>query len=339
MPYIHPNFQDCVIYLYPSRKAANLGEGFGGTGFLIAYPSEVQDYHYYAVTNLHVIEEAKSPVIRLNTRDGKSDPLEYEQGDWIPHPDGDDLAVCPIALPLTAYQNQALNWNLVALDQHLIRQAEVCAGADVFMVGRFISHDGKQRNTPALRFGNIAMMPEEPIRGYKGHEQECFLVEMRSMSGYSGSPVSLALPEPQYEPLARNPFPAAIPFKNILLLGVDCSHIPQDAAVMIPSDKDDEEDQEHPDGWYVKANTSMAAVIPTWRLKGLLEENEDLKMQRKIEDERRLAQKQRKERRSGFERDAKKPQEKSDITPAGFEDALKKVFPRPSESESESDET
>jgi hypothetical protein len=310
VPEIHKQFLECVVYLYPSRVAAKEGQDFGGTGFLIGYPSEVENYHFYAVTNAHVIDEG-SPVIRLNTHDGKSDVLEYACDDWITHPGGDDLAVCPIKPPLDAYKNIALNWNLVVVSEEFMRNKHASyVGAEVFMVGRFVNHEGKQKNTPAVRFGNIAMMPEEPIKGYKGHEQECFLVEMRSHGGFSGSPAFLALPERTY---SVQPDPgimpsdwvytpqAPIPYSHIKLLGVDCSHISLREPVMMPNPKVGEEDKEHPEGWYVKTNTSMAAVIPTWRLEDLLESHEDLKMQRKIEDERRLEKKQRRERRGSFE--------------------------------------
>jgi hypothetical protein len=49
-------------------------------------------------------------------------------------------------------------------------------------------HEGRQKNSPTARFGNIAQMPNEPVI-IKRFEQECFLVEARSIGGYSGSPV------------------------------------------------------------------------------------------------------------------------------------------------------
>lgn len=325
VPSIHKQFLECVVYLYPSRKAADEGKRIGGTGFLIGYPSEVDGYHFYAVTNKHVIRDGKSPVIRLNTRDGKTDILEFAEDDWIDHKEGDDLAVCPIALPLAVYQNNALNWNLVQVPKRWI-DPETDIGEDVFMVGRFINHEGRQKNTPAVQFGNISMITDEPIVLDDGQEQECILVEMRSQSGYSGSPVFLARPEKGvYEPNSRNPFPAPIPYSHIFLLGVNCAHIPDYHPVLIPSRKDDEEDEEHPEGWYVKSNTSMVGVVPSWRLAVLLEGDEDLKEKRKIEDERRLKEQQQKERRGRAVRDVLRPAEEEGLTPEGFEDALKRA--------------
>jgi hypothetical protein len=32
------------------------------------------------------------------------------------------------------------------------------------MLGRYVDHDGVQRNAPTARFGHVAMLPFEPIR-------------------------------------------------------------------------------------------------------------------------------------------------------------------------------
>jgi hypothetical protein len=45
-----------------------------------------------------------------------------------------------------------------------------------------------KRTPPTARFGNIAQMPNEPVI-IKRFEQDCFLVEARSIGGFSGSPV------------------------------------------------------------------------------------------------------------------------------------------------------
>ena len=222
-------------------------------------------------------------------------------------------------MPLDAYKNNALNWLLVAIDKGFI-DSDIHIGADVFMVGRFINYEGKQQNTPAVRFGNIAMISDEPIELNDGHEQECILVEMRSHGGYSGSPVFIALPERPYVPeSSSNMFPAPIPYSHIRLLGIDCGHIRDTATVMIPNPDPNKDDEEHPQGWYVTTNTNMSAVVPTWRLSKLLENHKDLKMQRKIEDEQRLEKQQRRERRPRFKRDSVKPKEIGGVTGEGFE--------------------
>jgi hypothetical protein len=58
-----------------------------------------EDWGYtFCVTNSHVIREAASPIVRLNTKDGGKDIIEFNQDEWVHHQDGDDLAVCLIGM-------------------------------------------------------------------------------------------------------------------------------------------------------------------------------------------------------------------------------------------------
>ena len=58
------------------------------------------------------------------------------------------------------------------------------------MVGLFADHEGKEKNNPLARFGNISMLanPESPIL-WKNKPFERHIVDMHSRSGFSGSPV------------------------------------------------------------------------------------------------------------------------------------------------------
>lgn len=60
-----------------------------------------------------------------------------------------------------------------------IEQFQVDPGDEGFMVGKFVSHEGKDQNLPAARFGNLSMLPYEPVRTGRGLLQEV-LVECRS---------------------------------------------------------------------------------------------------------------------------------------------------------------
>src|SRR5438445_660680 len=71
-------------------------------------------------------------------------------------------------------------------------------GGTGFLLGWFISHSSKQTNQPLARFGNIAMMPGEKVVDGRGLRVEAYLVEMRSLSGYSGSPVFVYLAPGSY---------------------------------------------------------------------------------------------------------------------------------------------
>jgi hypothetical protein len=283
MPRIHNDFLECSIYIYPSKEAAEKGVRAGGSGCLVLIKSPVKGYsHAYAVTNSHVIREGNSSVIRLNTIRGEKDILEFEYADWIHHPDGDDLAVCPIDFPSDQYSVRFIDRDKYFITDTSIRYFDIGVGDQTFMVGRFISHEGKQRNTPSVRFGNIAMMPNEPVRNTRGYMQESFLVETRSIGGYSGSPVFVYIPN--YE----NRFPEE-PRGVVRLLGIDWGHLPfQSFDPVHPFDKVvDASGTSHPDGWRVASNTGMAAVVPAWKLDELLNIPELLR-QREQEDEELL---------------------------------------------------
>lgn len=281
MPRIADQYLDTVLYLYPSATDAHLGESVGGTGFLISINSdEHEDLSFlYAVTNSHVIREGASPVIRLNTQEGDKDVLEFSQDDWVHHQDGDDLAVCPLLMVDTSLYRYRSIPPRMFFTHELAQEYGVGPGDDVFTVGRFINHEGRQRNTPSVRFGNISMMPFEPIRNSRGIMQESFLVETRSLGGYSGSPVFIEI-----DPMVGRP---AIHGGDRLaegaeggtwLLGVDWGHLPIYEPV-----KEEDRRTNVPERWVVESNSGQMAVVPAWRLQELLNQ-EELVMQRKSID-------------------------------------------------------
>jgi hypothetical protein len=203
MPRIPDALLDCVLYLYPSEAAAEDGERLGGSGFLFGVPVGENRTMLFVVTNKHVVDSG-SMVVRINTVDGRKDIVPLDHVEWIAHPDGDDLAVCPVGLNAAHHR---LGWLMPhnLLTKAMIDDLDIGIGDDVFMVGRFVSHEGRQRNLPSVRFGNIAQMPVEPILMEGGFAQECFLVEARSIPGYSGSPVFFILPPQQKSPFQMNP--------------------------------------------------------------------------------------------------------------------------------------
>ena len=277
VPRIEQKYLDCSIYLYNSETSARKGENSGGSGFLVSVrekppfdpvrypmPREIllPPEHFYAVTNRHVARRG-FPIIRLNMIDGEQDIIPLEHGDWIPHPDGDDLAVVPIDLPENKHRYYAVNsWSFV---KKVNAFSDFGAGDDTFMVGRFFSHSGKQRNTPSLRFGNIAMLPFEKVKLDDGFMQEAFLVETRSISGFSGSPVFVYEPTSETRLLDGGWESSGISdlVGRPRLLGIDCGHVPKHEKII------DKAGDPHPD-WKVNANTGMAIVIPAWRLDDLL---------------------------------------------------------------------
>lgn len=247
---IDDTFKHSAFYIYRSAADAKRGVAEGGTGFLVAMRHKVNRRYaaIYAVTNAHIIRAFNTPTFRLNTHAGKITTLGTKKSEWVIHPDGDDIAV----LPFAGYEQykiwaipQELFFNKATLNKYLFG-----VGDEVFMVGRFVGHEGRAKNLPSVRFGNISMVPEELVR-YQNDEQEAFLVELRSIGGYSGSPVFIWWPMTER---GRS--------TTASLLGIDCGHIQTTEPI-------------HTKGrrtiGYVSFNSAMAVVSPVWRIRELLD--------------------------------------------------------------------
>ena len=89
---------------------------------------------------------------------------------------GDDLAIARLLVSDT-HKTNCLHYKL-AIEQSEIGTHNIGPGDDVFIVGRFVNHEGKQQNHPTVRFGAIAQMPGEPITFPDGTHQDSFLVEL-----------------------------------------------------------------------------------------------------------------------------------------------------------------
>jgi hypothetical protein len=294
MPAVDPKIIQSVIYLYPDVDSAQRADPIGGTGFIVAVhfsDGRESPYFLYAVTNSHVVREGRSPIVRVNTRTGPADVLPLGFDSWVHHPDGDDVAVAKIGLSPEHHQIGAISTKIF-LGKEECATLCVAPGDDVFFVGRFAEHDGGYVNVPTVRSGNIAMMPDIPIRHKtRGIDVESYLVEGRSLSGYSGSPVFLQIypliPRPGIGPgqLGAGPF----------LLGIDWCHLARFQPVL-------ESDQETPiaEKWYVEQNSGMMGVVPAWKILETLNQ-EALVKSRKVTEAAWLQEHERKSNGVGLD--------------------------------------
>jgi hypothetical protein len=254
MPRVPDEYLECVVYLYPSIPAAESGEMVGGSGFIIRTDQGDNDF-YYVVTNKHVLD-AGSHVVRFNTISGGHEAFEFDERNWFRSDTADlaiylipDLTASPRRLKLRPVDPGAF------ITQEKMRHLDLGIGDEVFFAGRFINAEGKDRNRPSLRFGTIAQTDTDLIDG-----EESFLVEARSIPGYSGSPVFTFT-------LAGTPRDirsASVPMKGYgpFLLGVDWCHI---------SDYVTARDQYGNDLQFkIKSNSGMMGVVPAWNLNELL---------------------------------------------------------------------
>ena len=188
MPRIPPKDLNCVCYLYPNEDSAEKGRDFGGTGILVSVPSRFPGCAWiYVVTNWHVACQSGASVIRINTHDGGTDVIPLEPHEWTFDPRF-DIAVAMIQLDGKIHKFTAIPADTGFVMPANLEAAKIGAGDDVFMVGRFVDHDGGPVNRPAVRFGNISVMPSPIRQPYLG-VADCYCIDLHSRSGYSGSPV------------------------------------------------------------------------------------------------------------------------------------------------------
>lgn len=263
MSAIDPKYLTCTVYLYPSLEAGERGEKTGGTGFLVGFPAPdgSQRHYRYVVTNRHVVESG-GRFVRVGMKDGTSQVGEVPMESWTLAPD-DDLAVAPLGAP-EGHDTLPFDPDLFIAEDCQIEGWAILPGDEAMFYGRFISHDGNQRNKPVLRFGNIAMLPDvDALINLGSHKQLAFLVECRSVSGFSGSPVFVKLAQPRQihrdnsAGLDKKWIPSGARF-----LGVNCGHLPHFSPA-----------REHPSSGaprvvnvWTETNSGMAVVIPAWRL-------------------------------------------------------------------------
>ena len=143
MPRIPDNLLHCVVYLYPSEAAAEDGERTGGSGFLVGvhipFEQPPKGFLICVVTNKHVIDGG-SMVVRINTHDGLHDIIALDGRHWFLHPDGDDIAVCPIGLNHLHHKFRFIAYNQFAT-REILEMFDVGLGDEVFIPGRFIGRD------------------------------------------------------------------------------------------------------------------------------------------------------------------------------------------------------
>jgi hypothetical protein len=253
VPLIPTAWREVVFYVYDNARAARSSEKEGGgTGFFVSLQSQIVGKPFvYGVTNWHVISDCDKPTLRLNMVSRGWDTLETSKRSWIRHPT-EDIAVIPIAELSDEYNVRFVNSEEWFVTPNDMDRFSYGAGDEVVMIGRLIGHDGKARNAPISRFGNISRNPIQ--------EQPSFLVEMRSIGGHSGSPV-FAIPSAIQMPGVRK---EGAPRK---LLGIDSGHHRELAKILHRTSAGEWKEVQDMRSF---SNTSIATVIPAWKIAELL---------------------------------------------------------------------
>ena len=200
MPRIADRNLDGVAFLFRTRDEAEARSQLGGSAFFIGRAIAGSEntpngptYVPYLISNRHVVWNTGAPFASLNRRDGNPpDVIEIDQTEWHVHPSGADLAaVCMLGRFDRATHKTTFLQDKYLLTKEFMHNADIGVGDEVFMMGRFLNHQGQVHNRPAARFGSLSMMLEPLWNDALKRDEEGFAVEMRSRTGFSGSPVTV----------------------------------------------------------------------------------------------------------------------------------------------------
>jgi len=199
-------FRKCVTFLYAeshrrgSAEAERLPVGSAFHVGVELFP-DAPGVHWapYAVTARHVVEGHDQLWLRVRGQDigdYKDWPIPREA--WYLHPHT-DIALTSLDGVENLGKSDSTFLRLSEFaSRDFVQRHEVGEGDDVFFSGLFIGHYGRGVPLPIVRFGNLALMPREPVEVEISHHPqtwasiEAYLVEARSWGGQSGSPAFLS---------------------------------------------------------------------------------------------------------------------------------------------------
>jgi hypothetical protein len=73
-------------------------------------------------------------IVRINTRAGAHDVIPLDNAKWFMHPNGDDIAVCPIGLNYLYHKYCFIIYNTFAMP-NILKMFDVGPGDEVFILG------------------------------------------------------------------------------------------------------------------------------------------------------------------------------------------------------------
>ncbi len=281
MPRLQQEWLDSIVFLYTSREEAEAGEPIGATAFIVSVgpddPTIPEVYgHHYVVTNRHCLEPRRDLVGRVNLHGQGIDVVELPFEAWRPHPNNDDVTVAPLDVQVPAWRYASVNRGML-LSRDKLRLYDFGPGDEAFFIGRYVDLDGESYNVPVVRSGIVSAYPAEPIfNAERNHAQESVLVEARSLSGFSGSPVfvtySAVIEKSREGGIDSMPFVRHRDESPVALLGIDWGHhawhehVRRGNDVLVDT---------------VRTNSGMMKVVPAWKLLDILDLDERLVMLRK----------------------------------------------------------
>lgn len=218
-----------VVFIY--KDAAGTPTQANGTGFIVAVPAPVPGRSWlYVITAKHVVHtnsnDLSSPFfttlwLRVNNKSGDSSMHAVNlitSGDRQsvffhsdPSVDIAVLAVTPTDVDTIDIRSLPENMLTSADD---FKSLNIGVGTDMFFTGMFTGFLGEKRSYPIVRFGKLALIPDEKIN-FKGPPAEGYLMEAFSFGGNSGSPVFF-YPSPDNTPGALMLGPRPIKIAGVM---------------------------------------------------------------------------------------------------------------------------
>src|SRR3989344_3301019 len=189
------DFRKSVIFVGEQQGGSFVPKG---TAFLLAgkkYGGQCN----YILTAYHVAKAVDDLgySLRLNMRPSGSNMIEAPKFDWSFDKDA-DLAVAIYDAPSGSDIFYLPDSMLFRDDK--IKSKRVEGGTPAYVAGLFNRFAGTDRNLPVVHTGHIALLPEDeeiPLKDERSGldaKCRCFLVQIQTLPGCSGSPVFIRRP-------------------------------------------------------------------------------------------------------------------------------------------------
>jgi hypothetical protein len=184
----------CVVFF---GFLTDKGWKYGGTGFLLRWEEEGLFFNYL-ITCRHVAAKLDAGFyIRANTVMDVADHEEVTSIEWAcPDDMNVDLAIAEFALARAKWDVAYLDGNRFRIDSAADPYlGGISCGDPVSIVGLYRLREGNRKNVPIVHSGHIAALADPgeliTVKGRDGSEinAACYLVEVQTLDGLSGSPV------------------------------------------------------------------------------------------------------------------------------------------------------
>jgi hypothetical protein len=221
MPHIDPALREHVASLCGTVLGETKPRPMGTCFFVQTANSTGQDFHYL-VTAKHVVEQIRNAGGPGYVRMNKGHVGEYNKGvidfpipidtGWLYHTDESvDLAVLPheLSAAMTKQQRGEVgeSGEVVGRFLHLklqsLKQARTLGFPwppleceQVMFIAMTTQFQGVKTNLPTFRMGHLALVTDEPIKGYYGLSQY-YVIEAQVYPGNSGAPCLVELVDKQ----------------------------------------------------------------------------------------------------------------------------------------------